>query len=285
MGFIANSKYKEIYEASKNGNEKALRILQSLRNKESQADLDRLVEEYYNIPTISQENTETPEMGEFEAENIENPVLNETVSETPDGGVVSDVAPFDLTQILDDELVDLLDENEVEDLSFNDFLKNKSKDALRSRKNGDYFKAYDPIQKGEYMTNRINNYKGKFDGRLKNIERNYNDINKSMMNYNQNVNDMLDDNVELDMAKVGDAYNGLTTDENVMGSFGRHWDEMDNNVVAEKLKELVAMYGKQNVLSALNTLNSDNENYKNFLNNQIDTEVVRYSKSLENLLK
>lgn len=285
MGFIANSKYKEIYEASKNGNEKALRILQSLRNKESQADLDRLVEEYYNIPTISQENIETPEMSEFEAENTENPVIDEVISETPDGGVVSDVAPFDLTQILDDELVDLLDENDVEDLSFNDFLKNKSKDALRGRKNGDYFKAYDPTQKNEYMTNRINNYKGKFDGRLKNIERNYNDINKSMMNYNQNVNDMLDDNVELDMTKVGDAYNGLTTDENVMSSFGRHWDDNDNNVVAEKLRELVSMYGKQNVLSALNTLNSDNENYKNFLNNQIDTEIVRYSKSLENLLK
>jgi hypothetical protein len=53
----------------------------------------------------------------------------------------------------------------------------------------------------------------------------------------------------------------------------------------EKLKGLIANYGKQNVMAALNTLNSDNNNYRDFLNNQIDTEISRYSKSLEGLLK
>ena len=284
MGFLSNNKYKEIYEASKNGNEKALRILQALRNRENQADLDRLVDDYYNVPTISQDATENVEKGDFEAQNA---IPEQTEETTPviETEETQDVAPFDLTKVLDDELLDLIDENDVEELTFNDFLKNKSRDSLRARKNTDYFKAYDPIQKGEYMNNRINAYKGKFDGRLKNIERNYNDVNKSMLNYSQNVNDMFDDNVELDMLKATSAYDDFTKDDVTMNSFGRHWDEEDNSVVANKLRELVTMYGKQNVLAALNTINSDNENYKNFLNNQIDTEVVRYSKSLENLLK
>ena len=284
MGFVSNKKYKEIYEASKNGNEKALRILQALRGRENQVDLDRLVDDYYNVPTISQEVAKSLENGNFEPQNTipEQIEENTPIIETEE---TQDVAQFDLTKVLDDELVDLIDENEVEELSFNDFLKNKSRDSLRARKNGEYFKAYDPVGKANYMANKINGYKEKFNGRLNNIERNYNDINKSMLNYSQNVNDILDDNIELDMGKVTSAYDDFTKDEMTMGSFGRHWDDTDNSVIKQKLEDLVSMYGKQNVLAALNTINSDNENYKNFLNNQIDTEVVRYSKSLENLLK
>lgn len=277
MAFVSNNKYKEIYEASKNGNEKALRILQALRNKESQGDLDRLVDDYYNIPTISQEEPEVIENADFQPQN-------DVVEESQE--IVSDNLPeFDLTKILDDELTDLIDENDIEELNFVDFLKNKSRDSLRARKNGDYFKAYDPVGKANYMADKINTYKGKFDNRLGNIERGYNDINKSMSNYSQNVNDMLDDNVELDMVKVSSAYDDFTNDDVTMNSFGRHWDDNDNHIVAEKLRELVSVYGKQNVLAALNTINSDNENHKNFLNNQIDSEIVRYSKSLESLLK
>lgn len=277
MAFVSNNKYKEIYEASKNGNEKALRILQALRNKESQGDLDRLVDDYYNIPTISQEEPEVIENADFEPQN-------DVAEESQE--IVSDNLPeFDLTKILDDELTDLIDENDIEELNFVDFLKNKSRDSLRARKNGDYFKAYDPVGKADYMANKINTYKGKFDNRLGNIERGYNDINKSMSNYSQNVNDMLDDSVELDMVKVSSAYDDFTNDDVTMNSFGRHWDDNDNHIVAEKLRELVSVYGKQNVLAALNTINSDNENHKNFLNNQIDSEIVRYSKSLESLLK
>lgn len=277
MAFVSNNKYKEIYEASKNGNEKALRILQALRNKESQGDLDRLVDDYYNIPTISQEEPEVIENADFEPQN-------DVAEESQE--IVSDNLPeFDLTKILDDELTDLIDENDIEELNFVDFLKNKSRDSLRARKNGDYFKAYDPVGKANYMANKINTYKGKFDNRLGNIERGYNDINKSMSNYSQNVNDMLDDSVELDMVKVSSAYDDFTNDDVTMNSFGRHWDDNDNHIVAEKLRELVSVYGKQNVLAALNTINSDNENHKNFLNNQIDSEIVRYSKSLESLLK
>ena len=36
MAFIQNSKFREISEAAKNGNEKALMIIQALRKKSSQ---------------------------------------------------------------------------------------------------------------------------------------------------------------------------------------------------------------------------------------------------------
>jgi hypothetical protein len=96
---------------------------------------------------------------------------------------------------------------------------------------------------------------------------------------------MLDDGVEMDMDKVASAYNDFTTDAEAMGSFGRHWDENDNALIVAKLQGLVAQYGKQNVAAALNTISSDNDNYRDFLNNQIDSEVSRYTKSIENILK
>ena len=96
---------------------------------------------------------------------------------------------------------------------------------------------------------------------------------------------MLDDDQSLDLSKADNAYRDLTENSSVMSSFGRHWDENDNNVVMEQLTQLIQQYGKQNVLAALNTLTSDTESYKNYLNNQIDSEITRYSKSIENLLK
>lgn len=281
MAFLQNQKYREIYEAAKNGNEKAKMILQALRKNQPQADLDRLTEDYYNIQTNTQVEPENANLEQISAENealeANEPVINEEVTQN--------VAEFDLTKILDDEMDGLLDELEIDDLSFDEFLKNKSRDNLRARKGADYFKAYDNIGRNEYMNNKINSYKSNFDGRLKDIERRYNDVSQSMSTYSQNVNDMLDDGVEMDMDKVASAYNDFTTDAEAMGSFGRHWDENDNALIVAKLQGLVAQYGKQNVAAALNTISSDNDNYRDFLNNQIDSEVSRYTKSIENILK
>ena len=278
MAFIQNSKFREISEAAKNGNEKALMIIQALRKKSSQGDLDALVNDYYAIPTINQEEVENAKMDEFEAPEQE-------IEEVNQADVSSDVQEIDLTKILDGELDGLIDENEIDDLNFNDYLKNKSRDSLRSRKGADYFKAYDQNGRASYMTDKINGYKSKFDGRLKDIERKYNDMNQSVALYSKNVGNMIDDNVELDLNVASKVYDELTNDEVAMGSIVRHWDESDNNIMMEKLKGLIANYGKQNVMAALNTLNSDNNNYRDFLNNQIDTEISRYSKSLEGLLK
>lgn len=278
MAFLQNQKYKEIYEAAKGGNEKAKMILQALRKNQPQADLDRLTDDYYNIQTNTQVEPENAILEENQPENVI-PDEGSTIETT------ADVAEFDLTKILDDEMDGLLDELEIDDLSFDEFLKNKSRDNLRARKGSDYFKAYDSMGRNEYMNNKINSYKSNFDGRLKDIERRHSDVLQSMNSYSQSVNDMLDDGVEMDMDKVSSAYNDFTTDAEAMGSFGRHWDENDNALIVAKLQGLVAQYGKQNVAAALNTISSDNDNYRDFLNNQIDSEVSRYTKSIENILK
>jgi N-methylhydantoinase B/oxoprolinase/acetone carboxylase alpha subunit len=70
-----------------------------------------------------------------------------------------------------------------------------------------------------------------------------------------------------------------------MKSFGRHWDETDNQEMESTLQRLVLQYGKKNVMAVLNTLRGDADNYSKHKVNQIDTEINRYSKSLDNLLK
>lgn len=279
MPFINNKKLSEIREQSKNGNEKALMILQAMRKNSPQADVDRLVDDYYTVnnveePVISEGKAEIEESmppAELMPEIVANA---ETVTEVPN-----------LTDILDGEMDGLLDENEIEDMPFTTFLGNKKRDALRNKKGTDYFKAYDPVGRENYLNEKVSNYKGKFNGRLRDIERRYNDMDLSINNYSQGVNDMLDDNIDLDMDSASSAYNDLTENESVMSSFGRHWDENDNNLVVGYLKQLIEIYGKQNVMAALNTLKSDNNNYKDYLNNQVDTEIGRYSKSIEKLLK
>ena len=278
MPFINNKKLVEIRESAKGGNEKALMILQAMRKMSPQEDLDRLVDDYYKVDTV--EPVIPQETVEQESFNIPEELTPELMNETAEPGNV-----VDLTSTLDTEMDGLLDENELDDLSFGDFLSNKKRDGLRGRKNADYFKAYDPEGRANYMHNKIDAYKGKFDGRLRDIERRYNDMSKSIAGYTQGVNDMLDDSAELDMLSVNNAYDELTGNENAMRSFGRHWDENDNMSVMMELKALIEKYGKKNVMAVLNTLQSDNENYKKYLNNQVDTEIGRYSKSVENLLK
>lgn len=280
MPFINQNKLLEIREAAKGGNEKALMIMQAMRKMSPQTDIDRLVEDYYKIDTVE------PMIAEDEADPVEQPsletpeeLLPEVVEEAPEDNVV------DLTAALDSEMEGLLDEKELEDLSFADYLGNKKRDGLRGRKNADYFKAYDLEGRTNYMQNKVDAYKGKFDGRLKDIERRYNDMSKSLAGYAQGVNDMLDDETELDMNSVNSAYDELTGNGAVMSSFGRHWDDNDNASVMAELKALIMKYGKKNVMAVLNTLQSDNENYKKHLNNQVDTEIGRYSKSVESLLK
>ena len=49
MSFINNKKYKEIREASKGGNEKAIAIMQALYRGTEQSALDRLLDDYYGV--------------------------------------------------------------------------------------------------------------------------------------------------------------------------------------------------------------------------------------------
>lgn len=286
MPFIVNNKFKEIMAAGKNGNTKAQEIIQGMRKGISQADIDRLVEEYYNVGVP---NDEKPiEAMVPEEALVENGVENfEETQNIADEGVFEEVAAQspDYISALTDDMDGLLDENEIDDTTFGDFLKNKSRDTLRARKNADYFKAYSPEDRESYMNTQIENYKGKFNTRLKDIERRHRDMDGAISTYAQRANTALDDDIGLDVNTTSEAYDSIVNDENIMHGFGRGWDEQDTTEVMNALSQLMVKYGKQNVIAALNILRSDNNNYRDYLNNQVDEEIGRYSKSISSLLK
>lgn len=293
MAFINNKKMIEIMEAARNGNEKALMILQAMKKGNSQEDVDGLVNDYYNIvndvPPIDlieesssiQPEMEVEEMSQpSDAEDIDDPQMEVDATLQPEMPEV-----VDLSELLGSEMEGLLDENEIEELSFNDFLGNKRRDGLRARKNADYFKAFDLEGRNNYAGNKIAEYGKKFDGHRRNIEREHSDLTNSIDNQINGVNLLLDDDVELNMDTANQAYDDLTQNEGAMSAMSRYWDETDNIGLKETLQELVIKYGKKNIMAVLNTLKSDIDNYKNFKNNQIDEEVNRYTKSIEKLLK
>lgn len=279
MAFIKNKQYTEIREAAKNGNEKAQMILQAILKDNPQNDVDLLVNDYYNIindvPPIDmiEENVDATD-----TEDIDDPAMEVDV-ENPLPEVV------DLTDVLNGEMNGLLDENEIEELTFSKFLDNKRRDSLRARKNPDYFKAFDLDGRIGYAGNKIEEYGKKFDGNRRNIEREYNDLSRSIDDQINSVNLLLDDDADLDMNVANSAYDELTQNEKAMSSMSRYWDETDNIELKEILQELVIKYGKKNIMAVLNTLKSDVDNFKSFRNNQIDDEVNRYTKSIEKLLK
>lgn len=283
MAFINNKKFAEIRNAAKNGDEKALKVLQAMRKMQPQADIDRLVEDYYAIPAPAVEETpETPAVADDLSLN------NASV----DSVILSDISDSDgdvttITYNLDDITKDmdgLVDEDEVEDMSFSDFLADKKRNMMRARKNADYFKMYDNDSRSKYAADAVAKYKAKFGDLERDIDRRNKDTMTALGMYEQSVGDELDDEVELNADNADKAYSDLIDNSGAMHSFGRYWDEEDKANVVTELKALIGKYGKKNVLAAINTLKSDNENYKSYMHNKIDTEVGKYSKNLENLL-
>ena len=296
MAFINNKKFAEIRTAAKDGNEKALMILQAMRKLQPQADIDRLVEDYYAIP-------EEPQIQPVQGENYnvaeEQPkeevptasdelddVLSEdlSVNETADiPDLEGDVQSYSLDDITKD-MDGLIDEDEIDDMSFADFLSDKKKNLKRAKKNADYFKMYDDDSRKQYSLNAVDKYKAKFGDLERDIDRRNKDTATALGLYEQSVEDSLDDDIELNADNADKAYSDLTDNSGAMHAFGRYWDDDDKASVIEALKVLIGKYGKKNVLAAINTLKSDNENYKSYMHNRIDTEVGKYSKNLENLL-
>lgn len=291
MAFINNRKMKEIMTAAQNGNEKALMILQAMRKGNSQQDVDGLVNDYYNIvndvPPIDLIEENAPIQPEVEIDDIPAEVDTEDIDQPEMEVDVEPVLPevTDLSDLLSAEMEGLLDENEIEELTFSKFLDNKRRDGLRTRKNADYFKAFDLDGRNTYAGNKIAEYGKKFDGNRRNIEREHSDLTNSIDNHINGVSLLLDDDIELDMNVANSAYDDLTSNEGAMAQFSRYWDETDNAQLKETLQSLVVQYGKKNVMAVLNTLKSDIDNYKSYKNNQIDEEVNRYTKSVEKLLK
>lgn len=284
MAFINNKKFAEIRNAAKNGDEKALKVLQAMRKMQPQADIDRLVEDYYAIPAPAVEETpETPAATDdlsLDDASVADSVISSDIADS-DGDVTT------ITYNLDDITKDmdgLIDEDEVEDMSFSDFLADKKRNMMRARKNADYFKMYDNDSRSKYATDAVAKYKAKFGDLERDIDRRNKDTMTALGMYEQSVGDELDDEVELSADNADKAYSDLIDNSGAMHSFGRYWDEEDKANVITELKALIGKYGKKNVLAAINTLKSDNENYKSYMHNKIDTEVGKYSKNLENLL-
>ena len=284
MAFINNKKFAEIRNAAKNGDEKALKVLQATRKMQPQADIDRLVEDYYAIPAPAVEETsETPAATDnlrLDDASVVDSVISSDIADS-DGDVTT------ITYNLDDITKDmdgLLDEDEVEDMSFSDFLADKKRNMMRARKNADYFKMYDNDSRSKYAADAVAKYKAKFGDLERDIDRRNKDTMTALGMYEQSVGDELDDEVELSADNADKAYSDLIDNSGAMHSFGRYWDEEDKANVITELKALIGKYGKKNVLAAINTLKSDNENYKSYMHNKIDTEVGKYSKNLENLL-
>lgn len=284
MAFINNKKFAEIRNAAKNGDEKALKVLQAMRKMQPQADIDRLVEDYYAIPAPAVEETpETPAVADdlsLDDASVADSVISSDIADS-DGDVTT------ITYNLDDITKDmdgLIDEDEVEDMSFSDFLADKKRNMMRARKNADYFKMYDNDSRSKYAADAVAKYKAKFGDLERDIDRRNKDTMTALGMYEQSVGDELDDEVELSADNADKAYSDLIDNSGAMHSFGRYWDEEDKANVVTELKALIGKYGKKNVLAAINTLKSDNENYKSYMHNKIDTEVGKYSKNLENLL-
>lgn len=296
MAFINNKKFAEIRTAAKDGNEKALMILQAMRKLQPQADIDRLVEDYYAIPEEPQiqpvqgENYNVAEEQPKEEVSTVSDALDDVLSEDLSVNETADIPDLDgdlQSYSLDDITKDmdgLIDEDEIDDMSFADFLSDKKKNLKRAKKNADYFKMYNDDSRKQYSLNAVDKYKAKFGDLERDIDRRNKDTATALGMYEQSVAESLDDDIELNADNADKAYSDLTDDSGAMHAFGRYWDDDDKTSVIEALKVLIGKYGKKNVLAAINTLKSDNENYKSYMHNRIDTEVGKYSKNLENLL-
>ena len=278
MPFLNNAKFKEFRTAASNNDEKAKMILQALRQG-SQDDVDRLVQEYYNIPSEQIINEEVVQ----EPQNQQPIEMQEEVIQSNMNDDVPQIE--DLTEVLDNETDGLFDENEIEPVDFNKFLSNKKRDANRAKKNNDYFKSFNPESRANYIEKKKNDYKLKFGDSIHDIDRNFADYDKAIDVYSQGVNDLLDDNIDMDVNAAGNVYDEITNNNGIMHSFGRHWDENDTSHIIDDLKDLVQKYGKKNVLAALNILKTDNSNFKDYRLGQINEELERYNKTIDKILK
>lgn len=278
MAYINNKKFGELRTAASQGNEKATRILQLMRQNGNQEDISKLVDEYY-LPQEVDASVNALGNGPQEEPEIKQPIVQDVSRETS----IPQVEDF--TSALDRDLEGLITSDEVQDITFGDFLKNKKTDGLKTTRTADYFKMYNPESRTNYLNKKGEEYQNKFNGRLKDIDRQYRDLDSSLNKYIESVSlHSMDDAIELDFDSAGKAYNDMTDSHDMMLGLGRGHDEEDFNSVTEELNNLIAKYGKKNVVAALNTLKSDNENYKNHRNGAINTEISRYKSSLAKLL-
>ena len=330
--FINYRKFKELTEASKNGNPKAKAIIDKyMEDKPDMDAIDRLMEDYYSEagidtlkqampepepepvphkPFVSDPYTEVPDEaleGDFSMEpvpeeipgqpesEIKEPEMPEVIPEPepeiPETEIAEPEIPAeteafpDISADLDRELDGLFDADDFADSSFADFLDAKRKNGLRAKKDASYFKAFDPKGREAYLEKKKAEYGDGFANRLHDIKRHYDDMSGSLDVYGTMVSDLPDDGIQIDVGLAEDAYGKLVGDGKAMSAFGRSWDKADTDEIHAKLNELVAEYGKANILAVLNTIRDDNEAWKAEAEGRISDSISKYGKHLDSLLK
>lgn len=287
--FINYKTLKELQDAAQNGNEIARNIIDKYMSDSYDMDsIERLMDEYYGNASIEDlpAPKEEPKVEEEKPENIEEEIQEDIIE---DAGIEEPTeladTPIDISSDLDKELDGLIDDNEFEDVSFGDFLGKKKKDGIRAKKNAEYFKAFDQDGRNSYLAKKKDEFNHSFDGRRRQNERGFMDIDNAIGKYSEMVTDFPDDNKEIDVDIASKAYDEFTGNEENIHAFGRSWDETDMNTIKAALESLVQTYGKKNVIAVLNTLRDDNHAWKAFNDGKIENAVSNYGKSLDSLLK
>lgn len=183
------------------------------------------------------------------------------------------------------EMDGLIDDDEFDDESFDDFLKKKKINANRALKGADFFKSFDEGHRGRFSQNKKEAYARSFDGRMGKIDRKARDNANAISSYLTRVSDYPEDEFELNQESINGAYGGIVDNDIAMGAFGRSWDENDETVMTDILSNLVSKFGKKNVIAALNVMSDDNTAWSDNARERIKTSIERYGKSLDSLLK
>lgn len=290
MAFLNNKQYKLIRDAQKNGDEKAIAICQAYMKGCGQPDLDKMVSDYFNPRELAQQ-TETA-IRQSNIEDAQNVTPMDAI-DAPDamvGNVQAEAVSeptsiVDISGELDKELDGVFDMPEIKESSFDDFIRKKKSNALRAKKDSGYFRAFDEGGRLDYLQRKKDEFSKKLDVNRKDIDRSFRDMDSAIGGYSMMVNEIPDDPNELDLPTADKAYDDIMGLKDKTHSFGRGWDDADNEEMRNELQSLVAKYGKKNVLAALNSLKGDNQAYRDFRKGQIDQATGDYGKALDKLLK
>lgn len=192
---------------------------------------------------------------------------------------------MNFSELLDKETDGLFDENEIPQMDFSQYLENKHRDGVRARRNADYFKAFSPEDRHQYVDTKKKTYTDKFGDSLHDIDRTHSDYVKSLENLYDDINNgMEEDEKELSPEMSSGAYDEITSNKATMRVLNRYWDSNDMGEVSSFLNGLIQKYGKQNVLSAMGLLKQDVDSYSEFRKKQIQDEIDRYGNTIEKTL-
>lgn len=192
---------------------------------------------------------------------------------------------MNFSELLDKETDGLFDENEIPQMDFSQYLENKHRDGVRARRNAEYFKAFSPEDRRQYVDMKKKTYTDKFGDSLHDIDRSHNDYLKSLENLYDDINNGIEeDEKELSPESSSGAYDEITSNKATMRVLNRYWDSNDMGEVSSFLNGLIQKYGKQNVLSAMGLLKQDVDAYSEFRKKQIQDEIDRYGNTIEKTL-